>query len=403
MQNETEAFIEIVRSRFTQHFGRTPDGGARAPGRVNLIGEHTDYTHGLVLPCAIDRDTVCFGAARDDGRVRVWAADLGKAGEGGEIGEFEASSPAAGRGWLDYVQAVFASLAAESGDALPGLDLVVSSRVPLESGLSSSAALGLSTIGVLNAAGRLDLKMETQARIVHRGERDFVGVGCGLLDQFASALGRRDHALRIDCRTGAAEAIALPPGRLEIVLIHSEVERALASGIYRQRVDECAAALEAARAAFIGGGARPLAALRDLTRADLPALERALDEIPFRRARHVITENDRVDCFVDALRRGAGALDELGPIMAAGQASLRDDYEVSLPELDALCAWGDAHPDVFGARLTGAGFGGCALNLVRAGAAEAVKADLVARFEARFGKTPRSFVVRAGPGASPID
>ena len=280
-------FIEAVRTAFSAHFDRVPVWGARAPGRVNLIGEHTDYQGGLVLPCAIDRDTVCFGAPRDDGRVRVFARDLG------ETVEFDAALPVRAGGFADYVQAVVWSLS-ESGHAGPGLDLMVSSRVPLESGLSSSASLGVSVAGVLQAAAGLHLDLETQARLVHRGECDFVGVGCGLLDQFASALGQRDHALRIDCRTGAWRTVPMPPGEIALLLVHSEVERALAGGAYRERVDECAAAVEGARAAGIGGGSVEL--LSDLSVDDLDALEAVLDDVPFRRARHVVTENGRASC-----------------------------------------------------------------------------------------------------------
>ncbi len=384
-------FVDEVRSVFEGRFGRAPEWGARAPGRVNLIGEHTDYGGGLVMPCAIDRDTVCFGAPRGDRRLRVFARDLD------ETAEFDLDAPTRQDGFVDYVQAVVWSLA-ESGHDVPGLDLVVSSRVPPESGLSSSAALGLAVIGVLQQAAGLGLDLETQARIVHRGECDFVGVGCGLLDQFASALGRRDHALRIDCQTGAWRAVPMPPGELAILLVHSEVERALAGGAYRQRVDECAAAVAGARAAGIGGAG--LEALSDLSVEHLPALERVLDPVPFRRARHVLTENARVDAFVAALE--AGDLGALGPILHAGQASLRDDYEVSVPQLDALCTWGEATEGVIGARLTGAGFGGCALLLVRPAATQSVAAAMQARFAERFGRTPRVFAVHVGDGAAPI-
>jgi len=392
LEDASRDFIESVRAAFVTRFGRAPQWGARAPGRVNLIGEHTDYQGGLVLPCAIDRDTVCFGAPRGDDRVRVHARDLDT------DGEFDAGAPARIGGWIDYVQAVVWSLR-EAGHAVPGLDLVVSSRVPPESGLSSSAALGVSVIGVLQAAAELSLDLETRARLVHRGECDFVGVGCGLLDQFASALCQRDHALRIDCRSGTWRTVPMPPGELALLLVHSEVERALAGGAYRDRVDECAAAVEGARRAGIGGG--PVESLRDLTLDDLDALEAVLASVPFRRARHVVNENARVDAFVAALERGD--LSALGGILHAGQASLRDDFEVSVPELDALCEWGEQAEGVFGARLTGAGFGGCALMLVHPEATASVAREMTKRFETRFGRVPRTFEVRAGPGAGDID
>jgi galactokinase len=358
---------------------------------VNLIGEHTDYNEGLVLPCAIDRDTVALAAPRDDRRVRVWSR------EQGEEGAFALDALERRGDWVDYVRAPAWALAS-LGHALPGLDLVIASDVPPGAGLSSSAALGVAVAHVwMKAAGRA-LPARALAEAVHLGENELVGVGCGILDPYASALGRRDHALRIDCRDRTVEDVALGAGRVALLVVHSGVTRALAAGAYAQRVAECRAALAAAQAAGIAEpGAR---ALRDLAPERLPALERALAPTLLRRARHVIRENQRVDAFRDAVR--AGALPRAGALLREGMASLRDDYEVSAPELDLLCALGDATPGCHGSRLTGAGFGGCTLHLVEPAAAGEVARAITAGFARRFGREPALWSVRPSDGAGDL-
>jgi galactokinase len=322
-----------LRSEFQRRFGRDPELGVRAPGRVNLIGEHTDYNGGLVLPCAIDRDTVVLAARREDRQLRAFSVDLDRSAA------FDASAPERRGDWLDYVMApVFALV--ERGLSVAGLDLGIASRVPLESGLSSSAALGVAVSSAIDRAQGLGLDSREIATVAHRGESEFLGVGCGIMDQFASALGRRDHALRLDCRSLEVAPIPLAEGRLRILIAQSGVKRALADGGYRQRVAECASALAGARDAGIAS--QGASALRDLLPDDLPALEKALAPQPFRRARHVITENARVDAVCERL--AAGDLEGVGALLVEGMRSLRDDYHVSTPELDVLCELGDAHP-----------------------------------------------------------
>jgi galactokinase len=376
---------------FAARFGRRPERAARAPGRANLIGEHTDYNEGLVLPCAIDRDTVALAAPRDDRRVRVWSR------EQGDERSFALDALARRGDWADYVQAPAWALA-QRGLALCGLDLAVASDVPPGAGLSSSAALGLAVARVWARAAGLALTPRALAEAVHEGESRFVGVGCGILDQFASALGRRDHALRIDCRDRSVQEVPLGAGRVTLLVAHSGVTRALAAGGYRERVAECHAALAAARAAGIApAGAR---SLRDLGPEQLPALERALAPVLARRVRHVIRENQRVDAFRDAAL--AGDLARAGALLREGMASLRDDYEVSVPELDRLCALGDATPGCHGSRLTGAGFGGCTLHLVEPAAAEAVARAIAHGFARSFGREPAIWRVHPSDGASDL-
>jgi galactokinase len=372
------------RAAFSEAFGRAPQGGVRAPGRVNLIGEHTDYNQGRVLPCAIDRDTRVWWARRTDDRVEAVASDLG------ERAGFAVDTPSRRGDWLDYLQGVAFALA-EAGAAIGGLDLLVASDVPRDSGLSSSAALGVATAAAFDAAFGLELAPRACARVAHRGENGFVGVACGILDQFASALGQRDHALSIDCRTEEVVPVPMPEGRVALLIAHSGVTRSLVRGAYGDRVRECGEALEAARRAGLVD--REATALRDLSADALPELERVASDGAFRRARHVVTENQRVLAFAAALE--TGDLHAAGALLREGQRSLREDYDVSIPELDWLCEVGDALPGVYGSRLTGAGWGGCTLHLVERGAAARVAPALAAGFEARTGRRPP--VIEARP------
>ncbi|MEN8182200.1 MAG: galactokinase [Myxococcota bacterium] len=379
--------LELQRA-FEEHFRRPPQVAARAPGRVNLIGEHTDYNEGWVLPCAIDRASWVMAARREDGQVRALACDLA------EEATFDVAAPRARGGWIDYVQGVVSALR-ERGAGISGLDLAVASDVPRESGLSSSAALEVALATLFDGAFELGLRPRERAQVAHRAETHFVRVACGIMDPFASALGRRDHALRIDCRSLEVELVPLPGEGLALLLAESGVRRALLAGAYGDRRAECEAALRAAQQAGVAApGAR---ALRDLEPGALPALERALAPRLMRRVRHVITENERVHRVCQALREGELAL--AGAELREGMRSLRDDFEVSTPELDALCARADAHPAVYGSRLTGAGFGGCTLHLVRPEALEEVRDWIAGGFEERFGRRPPLHRVRAADGA----
>jgi galactokinase len=372
---------------FEERFQRPPQVGARAPGRVNLIGEHTDYNQGLVLPCAIDRDTVVWAAPGEGRRVRVHSLT------NGETAEFETGALARRGAWVDYVQGAVFALGPES---LPGADLLVASDVPTGSGLSSSAALGVALVHALAALRGEPLAPRDAAVLAWRGESEFVGVPCGVMDPMASALGRAGCALRIDCRSLQVTPVPLAESRAALLVADSGVRRELASGSYGNRRAECEAALAEAQAAGIG--AAEARSLRDFGLDDLPALERALGPVALRRVRHVIRENARVEAFCTALAQGD--LAAAGALLREGHRSLRDDFEVSTPELDALCAIGDALPGVYGSRLTGAGFGGCSVHLVDPERADAAAVALAAGFAERFGRRPP--LLRAAPseGAS---
>jgi galactokinase len=311
---------------------------ARAPGRVNLIGDHTDYTGGLVLPMAVDRETVVEG---DPGGAVVRLVSADEAGVA-EVGLDVADPSAVEPPWARYVAGVVAVLRPSAG-----FSGRVTTTVPLGAGLSSSAAL---EVAVALAFGFTGPPVEL-ARRCQEAERLGSGVPSGIMDQLASAAGVEGHALVIDCGSLDVRPVPMPDG-VEVVVVHSGVRRGLAGTAYAERRAECAAA------------EREVGPLRSAALSDLSTIG---DPVVRRRARHVVTENQRVREFADAL--STGGLDALGGLMAGSHASLRDDFEVSIPALDDLVARLEATPGVFGARLTGAGFGGCVVALAEAGAA----------------------------------
>ena len=351
----------------------------RAPGRVNLMGDHTDYNEGFVLPMAIDRDCLVGVRARADGRVVVRSLDV-RPGEGVvDVAADGTDEPAAVTpAWGRYVAGVVRTLG-EHGRHGAGADAVLSSSVPLGSGLSSSAALEVACALALCAVAGLELPTHDLAEACQRAEQIATGVPCGIMDQLVSVGGRPDAALLLDCRSLEAEPVPLPD-TVAGLAVHSGLPRALADSAYAERREACEAA-----AARLG-----IRSLRDASPEDVA-------DDPF--ARHVVAENERVLETVAAIR--SDELDRLGPLFAASHASLRDDYRVSTPELDALV---DAlvGAGALGARLTGAGFGGCVVALMRAGDAEQVAADAERRYRDATGLEPRTFPCRAAAAAGPV-
>jgi len=332
--------------RFTGRFGRPPVHVARAPGRVNLIGEHTDYNDGFVLPIAIDRATWVAAAPRPDRRVRLVSESFD-----GESVEIDPAVDTGGprRHWSDYPRGVACTLRT-AGHAIGGADLLIASDLPVGGGLSSSAALEVATALVLLASASVRVEPLALARLCQRAEHDFAGTPCGIMDQLAVVAARAGHALLVDCRTLAVRHVPLP-APAEVVVCDSGVRHALADGAYARCREDC---VEAAR--LLG-----VASLRDVTAAHLDAEHDALPPPLWRRARHVVTENARVLAVVEALARDD--LERAGRVMTASHASLRDDFVVSTPEIDRLVAAATAVPGVHGARLTGGGFGGCTVSL----------------------------------------
>ncbi|MBA3768028.1 MAG: galactokinase [Acidobacteria bacterium] len=344
--------LDELRNAFNDLYGVEPRLFG-APGRVNLIGEHTDYNDGFVLPMAIDRETVVAAAARDDRLVRVHSLNLD------ESCAFDLDEAAeAQRGiWLDYVEGV-ARVLESRGAHLNGADLVISSDVPVGAGLSSSAALELSIGLALVALSGANIERVALALAGQEAEHAFVGTKCGIMDQLVAALGRRGHALLIDCRSLEVEAIPINLESLAVVVCDTRVQHELSSSEYNKRRAECERGVELLREWLPG-----IRALRDVSPPEFEQYESRLPDTIRRRCRHVVTENARTLEAARSLR--TGNREEMGQLMACSHRSLRDDYEVSCAELDALVEIAGDVEGVLGARMTGGGFGGCTVNLVR--------------------------------------
>lgn len=356
-----------------------------APGRVNVIGEHTDYNEGFVLPAAIDLGVTIALIPTDDRRVEVTLDDTG------EHDGFDLDAIGERRGrWIDYVAATAWALA-EAGAPTQGFRGLLTSDLPSGAGLSSSAAIELASAWALSGGERPALDTMRLAQIAQRAENAYVGVNCGLMDQFAVAFGESDHALLLDCRSLDHRAVPLPAGTT-LVICHSGSPRKLAASEYNMRRAECDRAVASLKSLDPA-----VTALRDVTLELLEAGRDRLDDAAFRRARHVVSENERVHAVIAALH--AGDVQAVGAALYASHVSLRDDFEVSAPALDELVEIAQTVPGVIGARLTGAGFGGCTVNLVADDAIGALREAVLSQYGARTGLTPRVFEVRAADGA----
>ncbi len=382
--------VRQLRAAFEREFGRAPEGMAEAPGRVNLIGEHVDYNDGLVLPFAIDRSVIVLWARRSDDVTRAYSADFG---EHARFTRPDAAHWPAGA-WSSYVRGVLATLAA-SGHPPSGLDLAIAGDVPQGAGLSSSAAIEVAVAGAFRDAFALQIDDVALAKLCQRAENEYVGVQCGIMDQFASVLSRRDHALLLDCRSLAYRHVPLrlEAAGLAVVIADSAVKRELAASAYNDRRRECEEAVAELRVRL---GRPELASLRDAGAAELEDALGDEPSVPMRRARHVVGEIARVAAAAEALECDDFA--ELGELMRESHLSLRSDYEVSSPELDLLVGLATAQDYVLGARLTGAGFGGCTVNLVRADALAAFERDVIAPYRERTGLLAALYVTAARDG-----
>ncbi|HET8627503.1 MAG TPA: galactokinase [Thermomicrobiales bacterium] len=374
-------------------YGMAPAMVARAPGRINLIGEHTDYNEGFVLPAAVDREATVVATPRADRRLRLHSLDLDPPADLG----LDDLQPAGA--WHDYPAGVAAMLL-RAGYPVRGADLTLASTVPLGGGLSSSAALEVSTALALAAVGGFTVPPRDLALLCQRAEHEFPGVNCGIMDQFISVFGRRDSAILLDCRSLDARAVPLDAPDLVFAVTDSGVRHALAGGEYNRRRQECAEAVATLRAAL-----PDIVSLRDVTPAQLAANAALFDGTPelataYRRARHVVTENARVLATIAAIE--AHDWHKVGELLYASHASLRDDYEVSVPELDALVelARGLADAGVLGARLMGGGFGGSTLTLLRREALPAFTTAVEADYAARTGHPATVRAVTLVDGAS---
>lgn len=368
---------------FLQRFGCSPHWVVRAPGRVNLIGEHTDYNDGFVLPMAIDRAVWIALRPRSDDRVAVYSADYG------QTGEFSVDRLVKeGSGWIEYFKGVAWVLQAV-GYRLRGWEGIVQGDVPVGAGLSSSAALELAVARAFAAVAELPWNPVEMAKLGQRAENEWVGMRCGIMDQLVSAAGEAGHAILIDCRSLQIEPVPLPDS-VAVVILDTGTRRGLVDSAYNQRRAECESAAE-----FFG-----VKALRDVDPDRFQQVSSQLEEPARRRALHVIMENERTLQAADAMRRGEIAA--LGVLMNKSHASLRDDYEVSSQALDTMVQIAVGHPACHGARMTGAGFGGCAVALVDASAAEEFAARTSAEYQTATGNTPAVYVCRASAGAETL-
>jgi galactokinase len=372
---------------FRRRFGRPAQLVADAPGRVNLIGEHTDYNEGHVLPLAIDRTVAVAAAPRADA-VHAYSLDYDQE-DCFSLAEIRSLPDG---GWRNYVRGVAWALR-EAEHGVRGLQLAVTGDVPLGAGLSSSAALEVAVAGAFSASGEIPLDPRELALLAQRAENDFVGVQCGIMDQLAAVFGQPDHALLIDCRSLDVEAVplTLEERGVAVVIVDSAVRRSLGDSPYNERRRECAQA-----AAALG-----VPTLRDVAPDELEARRGELPPELYHRARHVVTEEARVAAAGDALRRGD--LETLGRLLFQSHKSLRDDFQVSCPDLDLLVDVAARAEGVLGARLTGAGFGGCTLNLVRRGALDAFRRGVLETYRQRTGLPAEMHIVRASQGLQVID
>ncbi len=374
-----------ILARFDAAFAGAPDLIARAPGRVNLIGEHTDYNDGFVLPMAIGPQTMVAARARGDGIINLIAADLDKQTSFDVRGDIQ---PDAQSPWSNYVRGVAFALRAD-GLALRGADMMIAGNVPQGAGLSSSASLEVASgLALATLDGQGDYDRNKLALAGQRAEHEFAGCNCGIMDQLVSARGQAGHALMLDCRSLETQAVPMPDD-VAVMIVHSGVQRGLVDGEYNMRRAQCEAA-----ASHYG-----VAALRDVDRNMLEAGKSGLDETSYRRARHIISENARVLAAAQALV--AGDLVTLGQLMAQSHASMRDDFEITVPPIDHLAsALQLAIGDQGGARMTGGGFGGAVVGIMPRAMVDQVEAQIRADYNAPDGKPLHIMIEQAASGTS---
>lgn len=383
LAQRTDPGIEL-KIQFNGLFGKTPRL-YRAPGRVNLIGEHTDYNDGFVMPAAIDLYCRVAIAARDDRHIVVRSANLN------ETVEFSLDDNAhATQHWSDYVRAV-AWVLERAGLRLRGADLVISSNIPLGAGLSSSAAIEVSTAYALLDASGTQIDPTELARLCQRAENEFVGARCGIMDQFIACYGQAGQALILDCRSLDYRLLPIK-GDVRLLIANTMVDHHIASGEYNLRRTECEESVR--RLAQVIPG---LKSLRDLSLAQLECHRDRLTDVLYRRCRHVVTENQRVSAAAAALARYD--LEAFGRLMAESHRSLRGDYDVSSSELDLMVEIAVGQEGVYGARMTGGGFGGCTINLVREDATPRLARTIADTYAQKTGCRPGIYVCTPAAGA----
>jgi len=360
----------------------------KSPGRINLIGEHTDYNDGFVLPTAIDKTiTLTFAKNDSEYNFEVFSKDLGKSFQA-DLRKLEPQDP----GWENYILGVIDGLQ-QGSDKLSGFNCSLESDIPIGSGVSSSAALECGIAVGLNEFFNLGLDPISLVKIGQKAEHDYVGAQCGIMDQFASVMSRVGHVILLDCRSLDYTYVPLEPKDYCFLLVNSHVHHSLASTEYNVRRQQCAEAAE-----IIGQAHPEIKSLRDVNKGMLEAQKSTLPELLYRRAKFVVEENQRVLDAVAALRRGD--LPNLGALLYQSHDGLRDEYEVSCPEIDYLVDFTLDYPEVLGSRIMGGGFGGCSLNLIHKKAVSNLIGRLAPAYKQEFGKTLSWFVAKPSGGTS---
>ena len=381
---------EVLRSQHRVRFNSDPALFV-APGRVNLIGEHTDYAEGFVMPAAIDFATLAAISPRTDGKIALYSENYG------EERHFDVSAVTtmkASKHWTDYPLGVVSILASE-GHTIPGFSMSLWGDVPLGSGLSSSAALEVATALAVLSVLKASYPGPQLARLCQRAENEFVGSSCGIMDQFISANGRKDHAMLLDCRDLSFKLAPIPP-QVALVIANTMVKHSVTGGDYPTRRAEVEAAC-----AVIASHRPRVKFLRDATVDDLEQWGNEMSPESLKRARHVITENLRTVAFAEALEKGN--MSEVGRLMAEAHASYSQDFEGSCIEADAMVELAQDLPGLIGARLTGGGFGGCTINLVEQSEASAFAQALGALYAGQFGIVPQIHICHASDGARALN
>ena len=377
-------------------FGKTfkdidlESGAYRAPGRVNLIGEHTDYNDGFVMPMAIEKEIIMLAQLRPDRKVRAYSLDYE------QMVEFDLKNLEYDEKniWANYIMGVIDEIQ-KLGERLQGFNLMFTGNVPQGSGLSSSAALEVVTALMITDLHKINIEAVEMALLAQRAENNFVGVQCGIMDQYISRLGQKDHALLIDCRTNDYQLVPFKNNNYQIVICNSKVERGLVDSEYNQRRSECSRAVDF----FAEREDAEIRALRDLDLETLAKYKSELEENVYKRAHHVVSENKRVLESKKALE--ADDMQKFGQLMYASHRSLSDDYEVSSEELDILVNLA-AEAGAEGARMTGAGFGGCTVNLIKKDRVARFTAEIKERYKDKTGIEAEIYVSRPGEGAKKL-
>ncbi|HEY9685050.1 MAG TPA: galactokinase [Drouetiella sp.] len=382
--------ITAVREAFVKQFHAEPELVVQAPGRVNLIGEHTDYNEGFVFPTAIDREMIVAASPNGTDEIVAYSLDYGES-DRFNLGNIVKSE---GHAWSDYLRGVLAILQKRKFK-LSGFNAVLAGNVPQGAGLSSSAAYEVAVVTLCNAIDNLSIGGKDVALIAQQAENEFVGMQCGIMDQFISALGQEDTALMIDCRSLDFRPVPLKLAErgCSIVITNSGVRRGLVDSEYNARRAECAEGVDS----LSNLTSRKLNSLRDIELDEFEKHAHKLSDKVARRCRHVISENKRVLDAVAALE--SSQLDKFGKLMNESHKSLRDDFEVSCPEVDVLVELSQQHPGVLGARMTGAGFGGCTVAIMADDSVEGFRSAVVSEYEKRTRKKSEVYVCASTAGA----